>query len=74
VAIVVRRDAQLLDAASPTASVLGTMREGEAVPVLDVSAEYLHVQDSSGARGWVLAEDVRRFDVLPAQTAGTAAR
>ena len=74
VAIVVRRDAQLLDAASPTASVLGTMREGEAVPVLDVSAEYLHVQDSSGARGWVLAEDVRRFDLLPAQTAGTAAR
>ncbi|MBZ5589173.1 MAG: hypothetical protein LAO05_11480 [Acidobacteriia bacterium] len=61
-AVVVRRDVALADAASPTASVLATMREGEAVPVLDVSGPYLHVQDSSGARGWVLVEDVRRLD------------
>ena len=66
-AVVVRRDVPLADAASATASVLGTMREGEAVPVLDVSGPYLRVQDSSGARGWVLAEDVRRLDQpLPA--------
>ena len=66
-AVVVRRDAQLTDAASPTASPLGAMREGEAVPVLDASGPFLRVQDSSGARGWVLAEHVRRLDrALPA--------
>ncbi len=61
-AVVVRRDVQLADAASPTASTLGSMREGEVVPVLDVSGPYLRVQDSSGARGWVPVDDARRLD------------
>lgn len=69
-AVVVRRDVQLADAASPTASALGSMREGEVVPVLDVSGPYLRVQDSSGARGWVPVEDARRLDrPMPPATA-----
>ncbi len=50
-AVVVRRGVPLTDAAAATASVLGTMREGEVVPVLEISGPYLRVQDSSGARG-----------------------
>ena len=64
-AVVVRRGVPLADAASPTASALATMREGEVVPVLDASGPYLRVQDSSGAGGWVRAEDVRRLDQPP---------
>ncbi len=58
---VVRRGAPLLDAASPTAQALGTLREGEVVPILETSGDYLRVEDSSGARGWALARDVRRL-------------
>ena len=65
-AVVLRRDAPLVDAASPTASALGAMREGEVVPVLDASGPYIRVQDSSGARGWAHADDVRRLDRAPA--------
>ncbi|PYQ21236.1 MAG: hypothetical protein DMF79_08660 [Acidobacteria bacterium] len=57
---VVRRGAPLLDAASPTAEALGTLREGEVVPILEASGDYLRVEDSSGARGWALTRDVRR--------------
>ena len=63
--VVVRRGAPLCDAASPTASILVTLREGEVVPVLGSSGGYLRVQDSSGSRGWVVAEDVWRLDRAP---------
>ena len=65
-AVVVRRGVPLADAASPSASVLATLREGEVVPVLGASGAYLRVQDSSGARGWVTAQDVWRLDCTPA--------
>jgi hypothetical protein len=57
---VVRRGASLLDAASPTAEAAGILREGEVVPILETSGDYVRVEDSSGARGWARASDVRR--------------
>ena len=65
-AAVVRRGASLYDAASPTAAAAGALREGEVVPVLDVSGDWLRVEDNAGARGWARASDVRRLDVAPA--------
>jgi len=65
-AVVVRRGVPLADAASPTASALATLREGEVVPVLGASGAYLRIQDSSGARGWVTAAEVWRLDRPPA--------
>jgi hypothetical protein len=65
---VVRRGAPLLDAASPTAEAVGALREGEVVPILDTSGDYLRVEDSSGARGWARASDVRRVDGPPGGT------
>jgi tetratricopeptide (TPR) repeat protein len=62
---VVRRDAPLLDAASPTGEAVGTLREGEVVPILDLSGGYVRVEDSSGARGWAAAGDVRPIDARP---------
>jgi len=67
-AVVVRRGTPLADAASPSATALATLREGEVVPVLAVSGAYLRIQDSSGARGWVTAEEVWRLDRPPAAT------
>jgi len=61
-AVVVRRGTPLLDQASPTAETVGSLREGEVVPVLDASGEYVRIEDSSGARGWAVAPDVRRLD------------
>jgi hypothetical protein len=58
-AVVVRRGAPLLPSASPTAVAASTLREGEVVPILDRSGDYVRLEDSSGARGWALAEDVR---------------
>jgi tetratricopeptide (TPR) repeat protein len=66
-AVVVRRGAPLLDQASPTAETVGSLREGEVVPVLDASGEYLRIEDSSGARGWTVATDVQRLDRSPAR-------
>jgi hypothetical protein len=57
--VVIRRQAPLLDAASPTAEPAGTLREGEVVPLLEASGRFVRVEDSSGVRGWALAEDVR---------------
>jgi hypothetical protein len=57
--IVLHRGAPLLDAASPTAESVGALREGEVVPVLERSGAYVRVEDSSGARGWTSADDVR---------------
>jgi len=59
---VVRRGAPLLDAASPTAQSVGTLREGEVMPILEASGDYVRVEDSSGARGWAAAADVRAVD------------
>jgi hypothetical protein len=67
-AVVVHRGAPLLDSASPSADLVGSLREGEVVPVLDSSGEWIRVEDSSGARGWVHQDDARRIDrpaVLP---------
>ena len=62
---VVRRGAPLLDAASPTAETVGTLREGEVVPILESSGGYVRIEDSSGARGWALSSDVRSLDAAP---------
>jgi hypothetical protein len=57
--VVIRRQAPLLDAASPTAEAAGTLREGEVVPILETSGAFVRVEDSSGVRGWALSGDVR---------------
>lgn len=62
---VVRRGAPLLEAASPSAEPIGTLREGEVVPILDPSGDWLRVEDASGARGWAHVADVRRLDIPP---------
>ena len=64
---VVHRDALLLDAASPSADAIGTLREGEVVPILLPSGDWLRIEDASGARGWAHVDDVRRFDRPPAK-------
>jgi hypothetical protein len=56
--VVVRRGAPLLDAASPTAESVGAAR-GRGVPILERGGGYVRVEDSSGVRGWALAEDIR---------------
>jgi hypothetical protein len=69
-AVVVHRGAALFDAASPTAEATGSLREGEVVPVLDQSGDWLRVENNAGARGWARVEDVRRLDAAfraPAQ-------
>jgi hypothetical protein len=63
--VVVVAGAPLLDAASPTAAPFGTLREGEVLPILEASGEYLRVEDSAGARGWASVDDVRRLDRAP---------
>ena len=63
--VVVRRGAPLLPAASPTAEAAGALREGEVVPILDRSSGYVRIEDSSGARGWALGDDVRDLDAGP---------
>lgn len=57
-AVVVVRGAPLLAAAAESAEPVGTLREGEVVPVLERSAAFLRVEDSSGARGWAREGDV----------------
>jgi hypothetical protein len=62
---VIRRGAPLLDAASPSAEPIGTLREGEVVPILEPSGDWLRIEDASGARGWAHVADVRRLDIAP---------
>lgn len=57
-AVVTARDVSLLDAASSSARTVATLREGEVVPVFDAAGEFMRIQDSSGARGWVRSADV----------------
>jgi hypothetical protein len=64
-AAVVRRDAPLLDAASPSADASGSLREGEVVPVLETSGAWLRVEDNAGARGWAHVDDMRCLDAAP---------
>jgi hypothetical protein len=63
--VVVHRGAPLLESASDTAEAVGALREGESVPILQESGAFLRVEDSSGARGWARAEDVRSLIVSP---------
>jgi hypothetical protein len=65
--VVVRRDAPLYDAASPTAATIGSLRLGEVVPLDEETAGYLRVEDSSGARGWARRDDVWPLDRPPAR-------
>jgi hypothetical protein len=65
VGVVVRRGAPLLPAASPTSEASGALREGEVVPLLGRSSGYVRIEDSSGARGWALVDDVRGLDEAP---------
>jgi hypothetical protein len=67
-AVVVTRGAPLLDSASPGAATLGTLREGEVVPILERGGDYLRVEDSSGSRGWAHVEHVRPLARPPAVT------
>jgi len=60
--VVIGRGAALVDAASPTASQLGSLRQGEVVPLLEWSGEYVRVEDSSGARGWAHRADIWPLD------------
>lgn len=64
-AVVLRRGAPLLESASPAADALGALREGEVVPILAESGDYLRVEDSSGARGWAHALDLGRLGRPP---------
>lgn len=64
-AAVVRRGAPLYDAASPTAEAVGSLREGEVVPVLEATGDWLRIEDNAGARGWAHLQDVRRLDRAP---------
>lgn len=68
-AAVVRAGVPILDAASPNAGILATLREGEVVPILTRSGPYLRIQDSSGARGWALADEVWPLDDVPPPSA-----
>jgi hypothetical protein len=63
--VVVRRGASLWDAASPSASAIGLLREGEVVPILQETGDYVRIEDSSGARGWARTEDVRVVERAP---------
>ncbi len=60
-AVVVAGDASLHDQASPQARPLSPLREGEVVPVLERSGDWLRIEDASGARGWARAADVREL-------------
>jgi hypothetical protein len=71
-AVVLRRGAPLSEGATPTSDAIGTLREGEVVPILERSAGYLRIEDSSGARGWADAEDVRGLDGPPPAPPGAA--
>ena len=51
----------------PRPTPTGSLREGEVVPVLETSGDWLRVEDNAGARGWAHAADVRRLDGAPAR-------
>ena len=61
--VVVRRGAPLLDSASPAARAIGSLREAEVVPLVERTADYVRVEDSSGARGWAHRDDVWPLEI-----------
>jgi hypothetical protein len=63
--VVVRRGAPLLDSASPTGHAIGSLRQAEVVPLIERSADYFRVEDSSGARGWAHRDDVWPLQEAP---------
>ena len=63
--VIVTADAPLFDAASTTAETIATLREGEVVPIIETSGDYLRIEDSAGSRGWALPRDVWRLDRGP---------
>ena len=64
-AVIVSPDAPLFDAASPTAEHIAALREGEVIPILATSGNYLRIEDSAGSRGWAHQRDVWRLDRGP---------
>lgn len=72
--VVVPRAAALLDSASPTASAISSLRQGEVVPLLDRSGDYVRVEDSSGARGWASRDDVWPLEEPPRAVAAPSER
>lgn len=57
-AVVVQKDAPLMDAPRGDALALANLREGEVVPILSEENEYVRIQDASGARGFAHNSDV----------------
>jgi len=60
-AVVIRKDAPLVDIPRNDAVPLATLREGEVIPVLAEEGDYFKVQDASGARGFAHKSNVRRI-------------
>lgn len=61
--VVVQKDAPLLDIPRNDAVALANLREGEVVPLLGEEADYVRIQDASGARGFAHKNDVRRMEI-----------
>lgn len=61
-AVVVQKDAPLVDAPRSDAVALANLREGEVVPLLGEEGDYVRIQDASGARGFAHRSDVRKID------------
>lgn len=62
-AVIVQKDAPLLDASRDDAVALANLREGEVVPILEEAGDFVKIQDASGARGFAHRDDVRRLEV-----------
>lgn len=60
-AVVVQKDAPLMDAPRSDAVTLASLREGEVVPVLGEEGDYVRIQDASGARGFAHKNEVRKI-------------
>lgn len=58
-AVVVHKDAPLMDIPRNDAVALANLREGEVLPILGDEGEYVRIQDASGARGFAHKSDVR---------------
>lgn len=62
-AVIVQKDAPLLDDSRAEAIALANLREGEVVPILEEVGEFVKIQDASGARGFAHRDDVRRLEI-----------
>jgi hypothetical protein len=61
-AVIVHKDAPLMDAPRGDALALANLREGEVVPILGEENEYVRIQDASGARGFAHKTDVVKIE------------